>query len=908
MARRPQPDGASAGRVCIVTGEIAGPDYNGGIGTANRGLALALQRAGFAVDVLYTRVEAGQPFSFRRSFEEQVSAFRALGIDLMCIAHQGRWNDWLGKSLRVMEVLQAGAYDIAFFDDTHGTAYYTALAKRSGSAELARTALVVVTHSATQWIADLNQSPIQTLADVTLLEIERRSIELADYVVSPSAYILRKYQSYGWQLPEKTLVRPNILPFSSERTAPSREHRHIDEIVFFGRLERRKGLWMFCEALDRLKYQIAGTKVTFLGKFTHEDGESTGFTLLRRSSAWPFAPTLLYNYDRDQALSYLKGGNRLAVMPSREDNSPCVIFECLVEGIPFIASAGSGGQELIATADHAGCLFQPTAEHLAEKLRRVLAEGATTAQPSFMPQENIRQTVQWVAGLVAEARREPERPEGAEKPARGSAKDPDCTLLLLAPDGMPPELIADTGCETALRHPDARVVVLADVLGEVTAALERQGSAVPANLSFGNMTAFAKHTAAAGRGAGFLALCRLDQPVPAAVLARARSAFRATGIDAFTVMRGHAVEIARPEQPFVCTTRSHWMPERFKTGNAQALLALAQDSNAGLLLLRQDRADILTRIAPRDPQLCRLKDIELYIHEVLLALTAAGARFELLPDCYVPAAAMLGTSETFALPGLGLRHVTGTKGYAAGSENALLSRLTIEMFARDAARVNALRQLSGFAARLGDAILDDKSYWPASRAFTTFSRVAQAAGRPALALSLVTRSIGADVSPQSGAAPSPADIVTALAQTVSLAGLLAGGAYDRMNLNHEWSLRFDVAKEEIEVHPNGAHEGDATLIFSNVSFPGPALFMADLELWDTARGPVKFEVHLLSETAGAQQFEWVLQPGDRKSISFTLPHAYEAGCDVMLATRMLSRRESTEGAHAKWHRPSFRPL
>ena len=56
--RRSPDKGDFTGRVCIVTGEIAGPDYNGGIGTANRGLALSLRNAGFAVDVLYTRVEA----------------------------------------------------------------------------------------------------------------------------------------------------------------------------------------------------------------------------------------------------------------------------------------------------------------------------------------------------------------------------------------------------------------------------------------------------------------------------------------------------------------------------------------------------------------------------------------------------------------------------------------------------------------------------------------------------------------------------------------------------------------------------------------------------------------------------------------------------------------------------------
>lgn len=160
---------AGAGRICIVTGELAGPDFNGGIGTANRGLALALRQAGHSVDVIYTRVENGQPFAFRGTFAAQVAAFRALGVNLMCIAHDGQWDEWLAKSFRVMEALSARAYDIVFFDDTHGTAYYTMLAKQTGSPALAATRLVVVAHSATQWISELNQSPVSGLNEISSL-------------------------------------------------------------------------------------------------------------------------------------------------------------------------------------------------------------------------------------------------------------------------------------------------------------------------------------------------------------------------------------------------------------------------------------------------------------------------------------------------------------------------------------------------------------------------------------------------------------------------------------------------------------------------------------------------------------------------------------------------------------------
>lgn len=901
----PSPDDSkSIGRICIVTGEIAGPDYNGGIGTANRGLALALKSAGYSVDVLYTRVEAGQPFCYRGSFAEQVAAFRALGINLVCISHAGKWDDWLGKSLRVMEALQSQQYDVAFFDDTHGNAYYTALAKRSGNPALAGMQIVVVTHSATQWISELNQTPVRTLSGVRMLEIERRSIELADFVVSPSAYILRKYQSYGWTLPANTLVRPNILPFSTERSVPPRRAAPVNELVFFGRIERRKGVWLFCEALDRLKYQLGGKKVTFLGKFTAEDGESTGFTLLRRSAEWPFAPTLLYNYDRDQALSYLKGGNRLAVMPSREDNSPCVILECLIEGIPFIASSGSGGQELISDADHANCLFEPTADGLTAKLSAVLEHGATTAQPSFSPQENARQTMDWISGLVSASRAS--RSNSDRSTAGTSNTALKRTLLLLASEEMSPLLVRDQACEAARNHPEAHVYVFAD-MSRVQDEGATAGVPQPGNLSILPLHAFADEMTRLQAEDGMLLLCRLDQPVDGNILDRAEMAFGDASIDAVTVMRGHSIETTKPEQAFVRAGRFHWEPETYKTGNTQALLALSQDSSAGVVILRSNMAEVLARVSPHDPQLCRLKDVDLYVHEVLLDLTAEGHSFELMPDCFLTPSAMSPSRETFELPRLTMRHLHKTHGMAAGTEAALLSRLSVEIFANESAHRNAEELLSGLTSRMGEGILASQNYSPPGKAFETYARIAHAAGRPELSLALITGSLAGDNPHLRSSATTPADLALNRAQTLELTELVASGRHSSLNMGHPWSFRTNFEERMLEIHPNGSHEGDATLVFSALTLPTRGCFVAEIELPDTAVAPVKFEIELQTRDADVIRQDWTLQPGERRSIEFTLPGNMPAGCDVMLSTRMMRRRDSAEGAHAKWYGPAFRP-
>jgi glycosyltransferase involved in cell wall biosynthesis len=905
--RQPPDARTSAGRICIVTGEIAGPDFNGGIGTANRGLALALCNAGYTVDVLYTRVENGQPFCFRGSFDEQVAAFRALGVNLMCINHKGTWNDWLGKSLRVMETLQSKSYDIAFFDDTHGTAYYTALARRTGSPALADTRIVVVTHSATQWICDLNQAPVTSLADAQLLEIERRSIELADYLVSPSAYILRKYQSYGWTLPPNTLVRPNILPFSAERTAPERREVPIDEIVFFGRLERRKGLWLFCEALDQLKYELGGRKVTFLGKFTHEDGESTGYALLRRSAEWPFAPTLLYNYDRVQALSYLKGGNRLAVMPSREDNSPCVILECLIEGIPFIASAGSGGQELIDSSDHGHCLFEPTAEGLTEKLRHVLSKGATTAQPAFDPRENARQTMAWVSTLVADVRRQSATGTGPEPDTEAASTGLARSFLLLAPPELSPEQITEGGREIARRNPGCSVLIF---MGDDQPLPEKPGSkgqVPPANLRHLPLSSFTAEVAKLNRAGGMLLLSRLDQPVTEQLLERAEAALCTTDIGALTAMRGHAIENVRPEKPYVCAGAFHWEPEDYRTGNTYALMSISQDSNAGVVILRSELAGVLASVSPRDAQLCRLKDVDLYVHEVLLELAEGGHSFELLPDCFLPPAAVATSHETFDLPRIAMRHMMKTKGMAPGSEAALLSRLTVERFASDAAQQNARDLLADMISRMGEAILQPGNFWPPSKAFATYATIAHASGRPDLALSLAANALTTESEHLRRPESTPASIALRQSKTLELAALMSEGRYSGLNLDHPWSLRTDQERQFIEIHPNGSYEGDAALVFSNLSFHANTVFSAELELEASAKGPVKFEIELQAPSIQSQSQEWILQPGERKSVEFPLPEVFQAGCDALLATRMMRRRDSTEGAHAKWHKPAFQP-
>ena len=64
----------------------------------------------------------------------------------------------------------------------------------------------------------------------------------------------RWMMNQGWSLPDQSYVHPNILPATTEvpTVIPAQDLRagsrvRVKEFVFFGRLERRKGLWIFLD-------------------------------------------------------------------------------------------------------------------------------------------------------------------------------------------------------------------------------------------------------------------------------------------------------------------------------------------------------------------------------------------------------------------------------------------------------------------------------------------------------------------------------------------------------------------------------------------------------------------------------------------------------------------------------------
>ena len=372
-------------RVCFVVTEIQGTTPSGGIGTVTAYAALVLSEAGYDVTVFHC---GHRP----EMTTEWAARYSDAGVDLLYLdrslpAHP----PFLADSFRLYQQLKQHAFDAVVFQDWHGLGYCSMAAKQAGLA-FASTRLLHAAHGPDDWLRYANRQLAVDGVALTAAYMERRSAELADGVVSPSRYLVEWMRRAGWMLPSGQHVIPNFTEGATVALGGAGGHREpepdetLRELVFFGRLEERKGVRLFATALNLLGPEVlAGVVVTFLGReatFTRD--QVIGFIAPKVRERLG-AVSVRGDFDQAQARTYLRQPGRLAVIPSLIDNSPSVVYECIEDGVPFLASSSGGTGELVAEADRATVLFEPSPRALAGALRPLLhtRRVPAPARPAF---------------------------------------------------------------------------------------------------------------------------------------------------------------------------------------------------------------------------------------------------------------------------------------------------------------------------------------------------------------------------------------------------------------------------------------------------------------------------------------------------------------------------------------------
>ncbi|KPV77829.1 glycosyltransferase family 2 protein [Rhodotorula graminis WP1] len=410
-------------RVLIVTSELSGLHKNGGIGTAFRELAHALADADLETSILVAHLADTFPHKKRDALTAELAdkRIRLLFVDK---EPQPFWPQaWTPvASMRVWRYLRAhdGEWDVVHFPDNTGIGYFSALAKHEGLA-LVDSRIVVGLHGAdVEWAAMLNKRyPVDKYA-VELGVFERRTAEWADAVVAPSDYMLEYVRQRGWAVPHDSFVIPNVVQVPalsngdrSSAVSASGAVGPVTELVFFGRLEERKGTRLLIAALENL-YSLdpvppalaAVRHITFLGRDQQDlktRSEASwllagALDAIKQYTNATFSHQFLSTMDRDEALAYLQNSSRLAVLPSLADNSPSTVLECIAHGVRFISSSIGGIPELIHPADRDQVVFAPLVKAFSAKLRETLERLETAPWTSVRPAPETQTAASdWVA-------------------------------------------------------------------------------------------------------------------------------------------------------------------------------------------------------------------------------------------------------------------------------------------------------------------------------------------------------------------------------------------------------------------------------------------------------------------------------------------------------------------------------
>ena len=380
-------------RICLVASEILGAHKNGGIGTATSNLAYFFAKSGYQVDVVYVgegRIDYSHPWALRLT---------KIGVTLTHLdIHQKHvFPAYMRETTTIYDYLSKTDFELVIFQDWRGGAFSCIQARNAGLA-FARTRLAVVAHGPTEWLLDANRTIARSQETLAHLHMEKTAFEGADVVLCPSRHMKSWIKANQYNV--KHMIHIPLYLWVDQATtnfvARQKELTSVTTLAYFGRLEDRKGIAIFVNALLDDRFAYSRFNVHFVGKeASWNEDQIRNYLTLRR----PWLSSRLHFYkdlDSDQSQTHLIEHDCLAIIPSLVDNAPCVISECLRRQIPFLSTTSGGIPELIVDTDRDRVLFAPTAKALADKLDVVLNRPFAPARSEYQADDVGQQWLTWL--------------------------------------------------------------------------------------------------------------------------------------------------------------------------------------------------------------------------------------------------------------------------------------------------------------------------------------------------------------------------------------------------------------------------------------------------------------------------------------------------------------------------------
>lgn len=410
--------------VILVTPEYEGIFRNGGIGTyyATLSQKLAAQGAYIILIICQTKQEFYGESSVPhiRHIFSACEAERVLELQPVHLAILSQFKEWdwvESESYKILFFIQAIATHFSRspiyieFPDLCGLGYRTIQAKRSGL--LGKNCVTAVTmHSGQEWLNEAHEKYIVEAGNWfrNVYSYEQYSFENADLAFFLSSFMEAKVKTYGWKT-----ARAVHLPYCFRIVPPLDKNRPMlakvalnikrqqIPIVFFGRLEERKGLLTFIEAIqqlgEKLRQQI---HLIFLGKivpihspkFQHLDSQQ----YIQQELGNKFDCTILSDLFSQEAIALVQElAPAIVCLTSPQENFPNSSLEMGQLPVSLVVSNTGGFQETLNMIDRSNSVrwFDPgNSQSLACQIASAI--DAYPETPSLPLRAFLEQVNQWL--------------------------------------------------------------------------------------------------------------------------------------------------------------------------------------------------------------------------------------------------------------------------------------------------------------------------------------------------------------------------------------------------------------------------------------------------------------------------------------------------------------------------------
>ena len=352
-------------RICLVSREFPPDTHTGGIGTYTYKTSAALARLGHE-----THVVTAAPRPAAHYQEQGVSIHRIQepaerGPLPYSVAHTRAVAAAIARIPGDLDIVQACEWNGEAFWYTTSTHRNTKLVTR-----------LATPHFVVERLNESSQ-PRGLRRGVVTRTLERVQTLRSDGIISPTR-ALANIVCDGWHIaPERVTVVPTGASLNQTAAALDAPLPDILQgqhyLLYFGRLERRKGVHILGAALPTVLERYPDLKAVFVGEDLAADGQPMA-DLIRQRAA-PYADRLIFLPRMAQGdLFPIIRAARLVALPSLWENLANTCLEAMQLARPVIATWGCGFEEVIED-NVSGYLTTPDdAPALAARILAALAD------------------------------------------------------------------------------------------------------------------------------------------------------------------------------------------------------------------------------------------------------------------------------------------------------------------------------------------------------------------------------------------------------------------------------------------------------------------------------------------------------------------------------------------------------